>query len=86
VCGHFSLQIYSHLLDVQSELNEAAANWMTIRIALQLKLGFLQSIEARYSNDHRVCLTWMLMEWLTKNYNVERFGEPTWRQLVEAQT
>ena len=22
--------------------------------------------------------------WLEKNYNVKRFGEPTWRQLVKA--
>ena len=75
---------YGHLFDVQNELNEAAANWRSIGIALQLKPDFLQSIETRYSSDPRACLTWILMEWLMRNYNVERFGEPTWRQLVEA--
>ena len=75
---------YGHLFDVQNELNEAAANWSSIGIALQLKPAFLQSIETRYSCHPRTCLTWMLMEWLMRNYNVERFGEPTWRQLVEA--
>ena len=72
------------LFDVQSELNEVAENWRSIGIALRLKPDFLQNIEARYSNHPRICLTWMLMEWLNRNYNVERFGEPTWRQLVEA--
>ena len=24
------------------------------------------------------------MEWLMKNYNVEKFGDPTWQRLVEA--
>ena len=26
----------------------------------------------------------VVTEWLKKNYNVEKFGEPTWRQLVRA--
>ena len=69
---------------MQNELNEAAANWRSIGIALQLKADFLQSIETRYSSDPRACLTWILMEWLMRNYNVEKFGEPTWGQLVEA--
>ena len=72
------------LFNVQSELNEVAENWRSIGIALRLKSDFLQNIEVRYSNHPRTCLTWMLMEWLMRNYNVERFGEPTWRQLVEA--
>ena len=69
---------------MQNELNDAAANWRSIGIALQLKPDFLQSIETRYSSDTRACLIWILMEWLMGNYNVEKFGEPTWQQLVEA--
>ena len=65
------------LFDVQSELNEAATNWRSIGIALRLKPDFLQSIETRYSSDLRACLSWMLMEWLMRNYNVKKFGEPT---------
>ena len=26
----------------------------------------------------------MLTEWLKKNYNVKKFGEPTWQMLVKA--
>ena len=26
----------------------------------------------------------LLTEWLKKNYNVEKFGPPTWKMLVEA--
>ena len=25
----------------------------------------------------------MVTEWLKKNYNVEKYGEPTWQRLVE---
>ena len=69
---------------MQSELKEAAANWKSIGIVLQLKPDFLQSIETQYSSDPCACLTWMLMEWLMRKYNVEQFGEPTWKHLVEA--
>ena len=72
------------LFDVQSELNEVATNWRNIGIALRLKPDFLQSIETRYSSDPRACLSRMLIEWLKRNYNVKKFGEPTWQQLVEA--
>ena len=29
------------------------------------------------------CLTSMVTEWLKRNYNVKKFGEPTWQKLVE---
>ena len=73
-----------HLFEIQSELNDAAVNWRNIGIALQLKPDFLQSIDTRYGSDPRACLSWILMEWLMRNYNVEKFGEPTWQWLVEA--
>ena len=30
------------------------------------------------------CLSSMVTEWLKRNYNVKKFGEPTWQWLVEA--
>ena len=69
---------------MQSELVDVASNWKNIGIALRLKPDFLQSIDTRYSSDPRACLTWMVMEWLMRNYDVEQFGEPTWQRLVEA--
>ena len=29
------------------------------------------------------CLSEMLTHWLKRNYNVQRFGEPSWQRLVE---
>ena len=69
---------------MQKELIPVAANWRSIGIALRLKSDFLQSIDTRYSGDPRACLSWMVMEWLMRNYNVEKFGQPTWQRLVEA--
>ena len=75
---------YGHLFEVQSELIETAANWRSIGVALHLKPEFLQNTEKRYGSDPRACLTWILMEWLMRKYDVEKFGEPTWQRLVEA--
>ena len=49
-----------------------------------LKPDVLESINARYSGDPRACLSFMVMEWLKRNYDTRQFGEPTWRKLVEA--
>lgn len=72
------------LFDVQSALIPVAANWRSIGIALRLRPDILQNTDTRYNGDPRACLSSMLTEWLMRNYNVERFGEPTWQMLVEA--
>ena len=44
----------------------------------------MDGIEAKNIGEPSVCLTAMVTEWLKMNYNVSRFGEPTWQRLVEA--
>ena len=61
-----------------------AANWRSIGLALRLKHKTLDGIQAGNSSDPTVCLAAMVRELLTRNYNVKRFGEPTWQQLVAA--
>ena len=51
---------------------------------MRLKSNTLESIQAENSGDLPACLTSMVREWLKMNYNVMRFGEPTWQWLVEA--
>ena len=72
------------LFDVQKELILVSAKWRSIGIALRLKPNILEGIETRYSGDPPACLTSTLTEWLNRNYNVKRFGEPTWQALVKA--
>ena len=83
----FCLVVYSDiddLFDVQKELIPVSARWKSIGIALRLKPSILDGISARNSGDPPACLTSMVAEWLNKNYNVQRFGEPTWQGLLEA--
>ena len=72
------------LFDVQKELNPASAKWKSIGIALRLKPNTLDGINTCNNGDPISCLTSMVTEWVNRNYNVEKFGEPTWRWLVEA--
>lgn len=70
--------------DVRSELLPVTANWMEIGIALRLNPDHLRAIEAECRGDPTACLNSVVAKWLKGDYNVERFGRATWRQLVEA--
>ena len=70
--------------DVLSELLPLTVKWKDIGIALRLNPDLLMDIEADRSDDPTACLASMITNWLKGNYNVGRFGRPTWRQMVEA--
>ena len=67
-----------------NELNPVSAKWNSIGIALRLKPDILDVIQAGNIGDPRSCLTSMVKEWLKRNYDVRKFGAPTWCWLVEA--
>ena len=75
---------FDDLFDVQKELIPVSAKWRSIGIALRLKPNVLDGVETRYSGDPLACLISTVTEWLNRNYNVKRFGEPTWQALVKA--
>ena len=60
-----------------------AHQWKNIGLALRLRRPVLDMIHANYS-DVEGCLEHVLTEWLNKNYNIARFGEPSWQLLVAA--
>ena len=68
------------LFDVIKDLTPVAARWKAIGIALRLKPGELNSINSGRPDE---CLGEVILNWLMRNYNVDRFGLPTWRKLVE---
>ena len=71
------------LFDVKKALNTVSAKWYDIGIALRLNPNALDGIQTSKGGDPSTCLSLMLTEWLKKNYN-EKFGEPTWKWLVDA--
>ena len=79
----FTSDLDDDLFDVQSDLIPVTAKWRSIGTALRLKSDALESIQAGSGSDPPACLVSMVTEWLRRNYNVKRFGEPTWQRLVE---
>ena len=71
------------LFEVNSELQPVAARWKHFGLALRLDPDKLDEIE-RDNRDSSDCLTKVLTLWLKKNYNTERFGEPSWKLLARA--
>ena len=66
------------------ELTPVATRWKSIGTALGLKPKLLEEIQAGNSGDPLACLSWVVMAWLKRNYNVKRLGEPTWQSLAES--
>ena len=53
--------------------------------SLRLRNDDLEAIRKKYpSHDTKQALNDVLLLWLKKQYNVKKFGPPTWRMLVEA--
>ncbi len=71
------------LCDVLSYLEDVQAQCYKIGTALRLKQDTLDAIRQE-STDHAEALTKIITNWLWKNYNFEKFGEPTWNSLAEA--
>ena len=57
--------------------------WKAIGEGLRLSLGTLEQIETVDNRNPRDCMSAMLKHWLRRNYDVEQFGEPTWRMVVK---
>ena len=68
---------------MKSELLGVAAKWRGIGGGLRLRAAVLDTIQEANQGDPEECLSRVVLEWLRKNYNTERFGEPTWQGLVE---
>ena len=58
-----------------------AERWRHIGLALRLDPDQVKRIK-KENSDLEDCLTEVLTLWLQKNYNTERFGEPSWEMLA----
>ena len=71
------------LFDVISELEVVAGKWRGIGLVLRLHNPDLRKI-ATEGKDVMDCLTDMLELWLNHNYDVIKYGEPSWQMLENA--
>ena len=69
--------------DILTEMMPVAGSWKAIGRGLRIVPGRLEAIQKDNPGNSKECLSEMLTCWLKRNYNVERFGEPTWRAVVK---
>ena len=69
--------------DILTEMMSVASSWKAIGAGLRIDSGRLDTIQESNSGKPKECLSEMLICWVKRNYNVERFGEPTWRAVVK---
>ena len=80
---HFFLIGDDDHFDILTKMMPVAGNWKTVGRGLRIDSGHLNMIQETNSGKPKECLSEMLTCWLNKNYNVERFGEPTWQAVVK---
>ena len=74
------------MTDILEAVLSIKSAYFALGRSLRLRLADLRSIQEAYPSefDAEQALSDTLELWLQKRYNVERFGPPTWRMLVEA--
>ena len=64
-------------------LIEVASKWRLIGVGFGIKSGKLDELEDKNRGDPKKCFLDVLTNWLNRNYNTSKFGEPSWRQVVD---
>ena len=80
---HFLPVVQDNLFDILAEMMPIAGMWKAIGRGLRIEPGRLETISKSNPGNPRECLSETLTCWLNKNYNVGRFGEPTWQAVVK---
>ena len=88
---HYNEQFKLHageddVMDVMEEVVSIKSVWFNLGKWLRLRKEDLEGISQSCPNesDHDKALEEVLLLWLQQKYNVEKFGPPTWKMLVEA--
>ena len=69
--------------DVEEALENVQGRWRKIGTQLHVKTGRLD--EFRTQNlEPSDAMSMVVLEYLKRNYNVEKFGAPTWMKIVDA--
>ena len=67
---------------VRASISDAAPKWHSIGLTFGLRPSTLDIIKAANFDDTEFCLNAVLAHWLNQDYQVSRYGEPTWRKLL----
>ena len=68
--------------DICRELVSIKANYYQLGVELGLPAGELDAIRKDCTVDQ--AFNEVILRWLRQQYNITRFGRPTWKRLIEA--
>ena len=66
------------------EVMQVKTRYKTFGMMLGLGFTELEAIQRTNAFDVEDALVAVVITWLRQKYNVEKFGHPTWRRIVEA--
>ena len=66
------------------ECSSLSAKWEHLSRHIGLPNRTIDAIKRECSNDAGDCWAKALNEWICQNYNIERYGKPSWRTLLHA--
>ena len=72
------------LFDVEAEVIDIASRWEHFGRALHISPARLSIIKAESGSTPESCLSSTLSDFLKKNYEWKKYGEPSWRLIVTA--
>ena len=82
----FSLGLFfiDNCFEVESEVMDVAHRWQQFGRALRIRQAKLDEIKTELCSAPRECLSKTVQEFLKKNYDWQKHGEPSWRLVVIA--
>jgi len=70
--------------DVWEEIFGLAGEWRSVLSVLRIYPSVKSTIGTKYNNDPSACLEAGVLAWLRKDFDVKKYGLPSWQTLVKA--
>ena len=81
---YFVYSAEADALDVYCEVVGLAERWSNVCLALRLHPSDRSKIRVTHLGNPEECLHKVIMIWLQRGYNYQRYGPPSWKMLVKA--
>ena len=69
---------------VVTECHSIAAEWELLSAYLGISAKMIDIIKRDNSNKSLTCWNEALKQWIMRNYNTDKFDDPSWRSLLRA--
>ena len=70
--------------EVMMYLKTVAGDWQTVSRNLHVKADRIREFCSNHGHDSGRCLDSAVADWLSWNYNTEKYGKPTWKKVAQS--